>query len=112
MVDAYFNSLSKIPAEDLSRAAYNCMDECKFFPRIADVKKHLKKSDNDRYLRDRFTCIKCAKKVRAIVDGLERGLCWECHEGAPEFILGNCPACKKINTELTEIGVCLECGRR
>ena len=74
----WFDAFKYISDKALKEAAYKCMDELKFFPKVADIKKFmpdLKAEKHAQELRNRFTCPVCRKLVSALVEGQ----CWSCY---------------------------------
>jgi len=77
-VDAYIKTLGKYTEHDLKEAAYQCLDECEYFPRPSEVSKRVKakrKNSAHNYdLNNRFKCQKCKQPTSIVIEGT----CWEC----------------------------------
>ena len=71
IVDAYFEALRYYNDNDIMKAVSDCINECEWFPKPAEIRKRLPQDDNkhDSFLRARFTCSMCGEKVSAISEG-------------------------------------------
>jgi hypothetical protein len=114
MVDSYFNSLKTYSRIELRNAYDKCVETLEFFPKVAEIKKILRKdSDRDRILREEYTCPICRNYVSAIVEGK----CWQCHAGLP-IKYGRVPVKRSYpeDDRTTDFyfvpdSVCQECGK-
>lgn len=83
-VNTYVKAFKYAKNNDLKKAAYEALDNCEYYPRPAEIHKYFPRQEskktiqNDQYLRDRFTCMKCGKRVTALMGTGDRGVCLLC----------------------------------
>lgn len=119
MIDSYWQVLKKYPDQDVTNAAWKCLEELDFFPKPSQIIKRISKKEksHNEWLRKRFTCMNCGNYVTAswILSASEKScLCKECHDGVPKS-MGRSP--QKLISEtgekdfaLAENIRCQQCG--
>jgi len=115
VIDSYFQILKSYSDDKIRKAGYRCLEDAEFFPKPAQILKHIDKNEQARHNQDertRYTCPICNNYVHAMIEGR----CWDCHEGVP-LSYGRTPfknpaiEVSKTGFSMSQDTKCLECGR-
>lgn len=83
LIDSYHGAFKNVSDDKFTRASHRCFDDCKFFPKIAEIKERISHDDTSEmrnfYIAENIRCSDCNKVASCIKEPKESQF-WQCRE--------------------------------